>query len=56
MIVATELAYHLKIFIDDIVLYYGSNLEALMLIIQGIESIVRQRPSVILNQATDTMT
>jgi hypothetical protein len=42
MIVATELAYHLKIFIDDIFVYYGSNLDALMLIIQGIESIVRQ--------------
>jgi hypothetical protein len=42
LIVATELAYHLKLFIDDIFVYYGSNLDALMLIIQGIESIVRQ--------------
>ncbi len=42
LIVATELAYHIKLFIDDIFVYYGSNLDALMLIIQGIESIVRQ--------------
>ena len=42
LIVATELAYHLKLFIDDIFVYYGSNRDALMLIIQGIESIVRQ--------------
>ena len=42
LIVATELAYHLKLFIDDIFVYYGSNMDALMLIIQGIESIVRQ--------------
>ena len=42
MIVATELAYRLKIFIDDIFVYYGTNLDALNIIIQGIESVVRQ--------------